>query len=580
MAILHVGGEEFLTDLLAGSGTAPTYLVGLGNWTPDIADTYSQVSGEPSGHGYSRHQLTPDSADLIVSSMPDADGYMVKFTCSFTASGADWTRVTQIHLGDGTTLMFSIPITADMVDPTAGLNWSDSTGLLIPSGCTFEPLAPLYVCVRNATSGGGSSVAPKPSAADNALDTSNALTDGIVFASWMLPDQDGQDCTTLTDVSGNALHGTLHSLAPVAPMVVTNSGTSAYNQTYNRVSGILYQSSDGTKQCFYFDMSMQWYLLPAGQHPMMDGYAYVGSSTTNPWDATWSHSGGSGSGVPTVAQGSVAAGPWSEDGLQFNGSGFVDLGTSPLLNPQVALPPVVVSGSSHAFLNQNYNKVSAYQWTSANGSYKVVQAGMMWPPAWAIATIDYDGMGTGTAYHTSTQYETLPSPWVATWSGVSVALGTLTPATGDPTGMTIHALIKVGTVSGDHHLISRWSSGGGSYVLQRTSNMGRAYISGSAYVTDVLSAVHGQVVAMTFVWDGTNLRYYRDGVQVTVNVAIDAIPSSANHTSLGTYMGTGSSGIGSFADDEFQLVVIWKRGLTADEVRSLAANPYQLAVQN
>ncbi|MEI6504182.1 MAG: hypothetical protein WCP21_24480, partial [Armatimonadota bacterium] len=185
-AILHLDGEQYLADLFAGAD----YEAGLANWDPAISDTYATTINEPSGHGYTRRQLVSVNGDLTVDVMPAGDGYRVSFVVAFTASGGDFPRVKQIFVGSGDNLIFSLPITADMVDPDAGLDWGDADGLLIPDGCTFQPLAPLFICCRN-TAPAGQTTAPKPGY-NTPLDAANPINDRVVFCSWMVPDGDGQ----------------------------------------------------------------------------------------------------------------------------------------------------------------------------------------------------------------------------------------------------------------------------------------------------------------------------------------------------------------------------------------------------
>lgn len=579
-AILHVGGEQFLANLLAGFDSVPTtYQVGLGNWSPAVSDTYANVAGEPSGNGYSRHQLSSNSADLTVDAAP-TDGYMVIFNCSFAASGADWSRVKRIHLGDGSTLILSIPITADMVDPAAGLDWDADLGLLIPAGCTFSPVAPLYMNNRNAVA--GSAVAPKPEF-DTAVDAANPITSGIVFCSWMLPDATGQECLTLTDVSGNELHGTLSGLDPVPPVVVTGAGSTAYNQTYDRVSTTQYNSADGLYKLLYFDMSMCWVLLPMGSDPMMDGYAYYNNDMTSPTAGTWAASTGIAP-PPTVAAGTGAEGPWTAEGLQFNGSGHVDLGNSPLLCPQVPQAPVVVSGASggSAVVNQEYTKSGSY-YVSADTNYKIMLDPMMYPDApWIICTSDYDPMAPqGTLYFTSSTVTAKPQD--ATWTGVTVAEGEDPWQEGDPTGMTIHVLLKVGTVVNAETLISRWYSGNAgqsSYGFYRVGALKPNFsVYDSAHaghgVEDCIPPTAGQVMSLTAVWDGSHTALYRDGTRVTAWVACDSLGTSSTATMLGCI---GGASPGWLSADEIRLVVVWQRGLTDGEVREMSTNPYGMAL--
>lgn len=577
-AILHVDGEQYLADLFAGADCE----AGLGDWQAAISDTYAEVAGEPTGNGYARHQLVSLNGDLTVEAMPEADGYIVSFRPSFTATGGAFARVKRIFLGSGTDLIFSLAITADMVDPDAGLTWDNTLGLLIPDGATFTPLAPLYLCVRNPVAASGPTTAPKP-AFDTPLDAENPLAVDVVFCSWMVPDGDGQECLVATDVSGNDLHGTLVNLDPVAPVVVSGAtgGGSVANGEYTYSGSNVWSKGDVVikKHPEYWPPEdAPWIICTPDYFPMPpeEGTLYFTSSnaTSDPTNATWT-------GV-TVAAGPAAAGPWTEDGLKLNGQGYVDLSNSVLLNPQVELAPIVVSGSANAFLNQNYNKVSAYQWTSADGLYKITETFMGWPPSWDICTIDYDPMmPQGTCYHTSSQAEPLPAPWLVSWTGVTVALGEVTPEPGDPTGFSIHLLVRITTASLNCHWVSRWgtTAPADAYVLEKYNGaVPQVNIYGRVTSRDVIPVVHDQLVALTYTWDGAEAKLYRDGVQVTVAGAFDSMQSVTSKTLIGAYMNGASPG--SVSDDEILMVAMWKRGLSAAEAKSLAANPYGMAVQS
>lgn len=574
-AILHVDGEQYLADLFAGAD----YEAGLGDWEAAISDTYAAVAGEPNGNGYSRYPLISANADLTVDVMPSGDGYRVFFIVAFSAVGGAFPRVKRIFIGSGTNLIFSIPITSDMVDPEAGLNWNDETGLLIPDGCTFQPLAPLYICCRNAAAA-GETTAPKP-AYNTPLDPENAINVGVIFCSWMVPDGDGQLCEVVTDVSGNELHGLANNLAPIPPVTVSGAtgGNAVVNGDY-AFSGNSVWAKAGyliKKQPEYFPPEdAPWVICSTDYDPMIPAgtlYFTSGTVTSDPTTATWT-------GI-TVAEGEAAAGPWTEDGLKLNGVGYVDLSNSSLLNPQVELPPVVVSASTHTFLNQDYNKVSAYQWTSADGLYRISRVFMAWPEQWEICTIDYNPEApAGTSYHVSAQPEPLPAPWLVSWTGVTVALGEVTPEPGDPTGFSIHLLARIETAATNCHWVSRWGTNAAAdaYVLEKYNGaVPQVNVYGRTGSRDVIPVVHDQVVALTYTWDGATAKLYRDGVQVTVAAAFDSIQNCAStKTTLGAYLSSGSPA--SISDDEILFAAIWQRGLTAAEVKTMAANPYGLAL--
>ena len=153
--------------------------------------------------------------------------------------------------------------------------------------------------------------ASKP-AFDAALDGGNALTTGIVWASWFAEDEAYP--TRLTDVSGNANHGTLTGLDPARRLIVSGGTPSGYNQTYNP-SGDKWVSADGLYQLSHDDMGKSWILCPLNDLWSSVAYNYY----EHPWEGTWSAS-------FTVVQGDAVPGPWFDDGLQFNGSGIVEVG--------------------------------------------------------------------------------------------------------------------------------------------------------------------------------------------------------------------------------------------------------------
>lgn len=165
---------------------------------------------------------------------------------------------------------------------------------------------------------------------DTPLDSGNALTAGIGLCAWCA--KDDANPTRLTDVSGNALHGTLTGLDPAYGVVVTggSGGGAVYNQTYTP-NGTAYGkptmlSADTSYICQYYyemepEMDGRWLLMPVAGDPSTDAVA-TKTGTGDAWGGTWS-------GGFSVAQGDPAPGPWFADGLQFGGGGYVDFGDIP-----------------------------------------------------------------------------------------------------------------------------------------------------------------------------------------------------------------------------------------------------------
>lgn len=579
MAILHKEGQEFLCKVLKGSANISSqsyFYVGLGNWSPTEEDGFANISGEPSGYGYNRQGVIAQSLFLE----ENAEGFRLLFTCSFSADGGDWTRVKQIFITDSNSkLLFTIRITADMIREGAGLDWNSSTGLLIPDGCTFTPKYNLFISNKHISDGGGV-VYSKPSSYDTPLNSENGLTEGIIFCSWMLPDADGQACEIVTDVSGNDLHGIFDNFVITGNAIVSGAGSSEYNQEYIKSTKTLYISEDGDYKLVPTFMGDGWCLLPFSADPM-DGCAYY-SDSADLYAGTWYVYGyppyGGSSPVPTLTEGAVPDGPWTEDGLQFTGGGAVDLSNSAILNPQIPTIPVSVSNSAVNGVNGNYIASGSTYVHSDTGDFKILLHPMAWPePYWILVPSDWMEMDPVT--HQASDGPT--NPWDANWSGVTVEEGEDPSQPGDPTGMTIHILLKINTPSTNTHWVSRWHGSSGAecaYVIEKyNGGVPQSNVWYNKSVRDVLGLQKDQIVSLTWVWDGVNQRLYRDGVQVTVNLSTTAIQETTGKTVLGAYYN--GSTPASCSDDEFRLVSIWKRPLSSEEVKSLADNPYQLAEQ-
>lgn len=107
--ILHDEGEQallsaYFATAMSGYGAPPANLYfGLdARGTPAEADTLTSLSGEPSGNGYARQAASTAGTGLsgqdFYINQPAAYYRADSKTVTFTASGGDWTAVTQLFI--------------------------------------------------------------------------------------------------------------------------------------------------------------------------------------------------------------------------------------------------------------------------------------------------------------------------------------------------------------------------------------------------------------------------------------------------------------------------------------------------
>lgn len=150
--------------------------------------------------------------------------------------------------------------------------------------------------------------APKP-AFDTGLDAASAVA-AAEFASWFAEDE--ANPTRLTDVSGNALHGTLTDLEPNYAATVSGGSPAGVNGTYLPAGAVWRNDTYEIAEDWMMPGEGNWVLYPIGGDQMMDAM-YWGSGGATPWGATW--------GTITVAQGDMQEGPFFPTGLLFSGGG-------------------------------------------------------------------------------------------------------------------------------------------------------------------------------------------------------------------------------------------------------------------
>lgn len=92
-------GEQDILAVYLRAGTAPTtFYLGLLNSTPTDTTTLATMTGEPSGNGYARQQITRDNTGWPTLALDTGDYRAVAATKTFTASGGTIGPVTYAFL--------------------------------------------------------------------------------------------------------------------------------------------------------------------------------------------------------------------------------------------------------------------------------------------------------------------------------------------------------------------------------------------------------------------------------------------------------------------------------------------------
>ena len=82
----------------------------------------------------------------------------------------------------------------------------------------------------------------------------------------------------------------------------------------------------------------------------------------------------------------------------------------------------------------------------------------------------------------------------------------------------------------------------------------------------------GDVMSMTFLWDGAFKRIYRDGIQLDQRAATGTLSYGASSMRVGNQ----TTGLSYDNATGYQLLLVYDRGLTPDEVLRLHKNPWQI----
>jgi len=141
--------------------------------------------------------------------------------------------------------------------------------------------------------------------------------------------------------------------------------------------------------------------------------------------------------------------------------------------------------------------------------------------------------------------------WInANWgSGVIGSyVGIYGPATDTALGGPVTAM-QIGTQTGTNELVC-WTWGGGNLV---------------ATATGVMTAFNNVWTFITYTYDGTNHRVYRNGVQLATATTVQQA-GFLNQVYINGYPGSGTNEVSSFQVDQ---IGVYRRALSADEILTI-----------
>lgn len=144
-----------------------------------------------------------------------------------------------------------------------------------------------------------------------------------------------------------------------------------------------------------------------------------------------------------------------------------------------------------------------------------------------------------------------------------VAAGTSGGITGN---ITFTAWINPAIVSGGYVLVSKRNSAGTTLNYQFGISAGELQICGAAgggcYTSSGASIAIGEWANVAVTYDGTNIRYYKNGDLITTTQQALTFTSNSEALNIGSYAG----GAGSFYKGIMDAVVLYNRALPAGEV--------------
>lgn len=141
------------------------------------------------------------------------------------------------------------------------------------------------------------------------------------------------------------------------------------------------------------------------------------------------------------------------------------------------------------------------------------------------------------------------------------------------TAFTVVAWVNNDTLSGTDTAVSNWtsSSGLGAYMIRTVTADLQVFFRTSAAQyggTTALSLSTGTWTHVALVWDGSELRGYKDGTVGGTTYATSGNTNSANGQT--DRIGSTSSSTTQYWDGKIAEVAMWRRALSADEIGILA----------
>lgn len=101
-ALADEGEQQILDVYLRGASAPSNFYLRLFNDTPAETDALSDLTGEPSGNGYSAETLTADSSGWPTLALDSGDYQATSDTVTFAASGGSIGPVTYVVLATST----------------------------------------------------------------------------------------------------------------------------------------------------------------------------------------------------------------------------------------------------------------------------------------------------------------------------------------------------------------------------------------------------------------------------------------------------------------------------------------------
>lgn len=133
------------------------------------------------------------------------------------------------------------------------------------------------------------------------------------------------------------------------------------------------------------------------------------------------------------------------------------------------------------------------------------------------------------------------------------------------------ALMSIGASTNDR--TGLYTASGRIAMFSGSPSANGQAISTSSLVSGTTYALAGRVMA------NNSRDVWVDGLRVGTN-GTSVSPAAANRIAIGAFWANGAPAAGQGYDGVIQLALAWKRALSDDEMRSIAANPWQVFIEH